>query len=152
MAVRKITQDNRGKKTAGVDGVRLLAPTKRFQLAYSLKIDGRCDPIKRRLIPKPGKPEESRPLGIPTIRDRAKQALVLLALEPEWEAKFEKNSYGFRPGRRTHDAIEAIHSSINKSPKYVLDGDIRKCFDQINHDALLDKLDTFPVMHRQVRA
>lgn len=152
MAVRKITQDNPGKRTAGVDGVRLLAPTKRSQLAYSLKIDGRCDPIKRRLIPKPGKLEESRPLGIPTIRDRAKQALVLLALEPEWEAKFEKNSYGFRPGRRTHDAIEAIHSSINKSPKYVLDGDIRKCFDQINHDALLDKLDTFPVMHGQVRA
>ena len=152
LAVRKVTQDNRGKKTAGVDGIRLLAPTKRFQLAYSLKIDGRCDPIKRCLIPKPGNPEESRPLGIPTIRDRAKQALVLLALEPEWEAKFEKNSYGFRPGRRPHDAIEAIHSSINKSPKYVLDGDIRKCFDQINHDALLDKLDTFPVMYRQVRA
>ena len=152
LAVRKVTQDNRGKKTAGVDGVRLLAPTKRFQLAYSLKIDGRCDPIKRCLIPKPGNPKESRPLGIPTIRDRAKQALVFFALEPEWEAKFEKNSYGFRPGRHPHDAIEAIHSSINKSPKYVLYGDIRKCFDQINHDALLDKLDTFPVMHRQVRA
>ena len=152
LATRKVTQDNRGKKTAGVDGVRLLAPTKRFQLAYSLKIDGRCDPIKRRLIPKPGNPTEFRPLGIPTIRDRAKQALVLLALEPEWEANFEKNSYGFRPGRRPHDAIEAIHSSINKSPKYVLDGDIRKCFDQINHDALLNKLDTFPVMCRQVRA
>lgn len=152
LVVRKTTQDNRGKKTAGVDGVRLLAPTKRFQLAYSLKINGRCDPIKRCLIPKPGNPEELRPLGIPTIRDRAKQALVLLALEPEWEAKFEKNSYGFRPGRRPHDAIEAIHSSINKSPKYVLDADIRKCFDQINHDALLDKLDTFPAMHRQVRS
>lgn len=73
-------------------------------------------------------------------------------MEPEWEAKFEKNSYGFRPGRRPHDAIEAIHSSINKSPKYVLDADIRKCFDQINHGALLAKLNTFPVMHRQVRA
>ena len=83
LATRKVTQDNRGKKTAGVDGVRLLAPTKRFQLAYSLKIDGRCDPIKRRLIPKPGNPTEFRPLGIPTIRDRAKQALVLIALEPE---------------------------------------------------------------------
>lgn len=152
LAVRKVTQDNRGKKTAGIDGVHSVAPTKRFQLAYSLKIDGRRDPIKRRLIPKPSNPEELRPLGIPTIRDRAKQALVLLALEPEWEAKFEKNSYGFRPGRRPHDAIEAIHSSINKSPKYVLDGDIRKCFDQINHDALLAKLDTFPTMNRQVRA
>jgi RNA-directed DNA polymerase len=152
LAVRKITQDNRGKKTAGIDGVHSVAPTKRFQLAYSLKIDGRCDPIKRRLIPKLSNPEELRPLGIPTIRDRAKQALVLLALEPEWEAKFEKNSYGFRPRRRPQDAIEAIHSLINKSPKYVLDRDIRKCFDQINHDALLAKLDTFPTMNRQVRA
>lgn len=152
LAVRKVTQDNRGKRTAGIDGVSLLSPIKRFRLAHTLKIDGRCDPIKRRLIPKPGKPGELRPLGIPTIRDRAKQALALLALEPEWEAKFEKNSYGFRPGRRSHDAIEAIHSSINKSPKYVLDGDIRKCFDRINHDALLRKLDTFPMMHRQVEA
>ena len=152
LAVRKVTQDNRGKRTAGIDGVSLLSPIKRFRLAHTLKIDGRCDPIKRRLTPKPGKPGELRPLGIPTIRDRAKQALALLALEPEWEAKFEKNSYGFRPGRRSHDAIEAIHSSINKSPKYVLDGDIRKCFDRINHDALLRKLDTFPMMHRQVEA
>ena len=152
LAVRKVTQDNRSKKTIGVDGVGLLAPSKRFLLAYSLKIDGRCDPIKRRLTPKPGNPEEFRLLGIPTIRDKAKQALVFLALEPEWEAKFEKNSYGFRPGRRPHDAIEAIHSSINKSPKYVLNADIRKCLGQINHDTLLDKLDTFPVMRRQVRA
>lgn len=152
LAVRKVTQDNRGKKTAGVDGISFLAPIKRLSLACTLKIDGRCDPIKRCLIPKPGNFEELRPLGIATIRDRAKQALALLALEPEWEAKFEKNSYGFRPGRRTHDAIEAIHSSINKSPKYVLDGDIRKCFDQINHDAFLDKLNTFPIMRRQIRA
>lgn len=72
LAVRKVTQDNRGKKTAGVDGVRLLAPTKRSELAYLLKIDGRFDPIKRHLILKPSNPEEFRPLGIPTIRDRAK--------------------------------------------------------------------------------
>lgn len=152
LAVRKVTQDNKGKKTAGIDGVKLLHPNKRVDLAYKIKIDGRCDPIKRRMIPKPGKPGESRPLGIPTIRDRAKQALALIALEPEWEAKFDPNSFGFRPGRRTHDAIEAIHSSINKSPKYVLDGDIRKCFDRIDHDALLAKLDTFSVMHRQVHS
>jgi group II intron reverse transcriptase/maturase len=152
LAVRKVTQDNRGKKTAGVDGVKFLTPSKRICLAYKLKIDGRCDFVKRHLIPKTGKSSELRPLRIPTIRDRAKQMLALLVLEPEWEAKFEKNSYGFRPGRRTHDAIEAIHSSINKSPKYVLDGDIRKCFDQINHDALLAKLNTFPLMHRQVHA
>lgn len=152
LAIRKVTQDNRGKKSAGVDGAKLLTPIQRVSLAYKIKINGRCNPIKRCLIPKPGKPDELRPLGIPTIHDRAKQALALLALEPEWEAKFEKNSYGFRPGRRTHDAIEAIHSSINKSPKYVLDGDIRKCFDQINHDTLLEKLDTFPQMRRQINA
>lgn len=100
LAVRKVTQDNRGKKTAGIDGVKLLSPSQRISLTYKLKIDGRCNPIKRRLIPKPGKPDEFRPLGIPTIHDRAKQALALLVLEPEWEAKFEKNSYGFRPGRQ----------------------------------------------------
>ena len=152
LAVRKVTQDNRGKKTAGIDGVKLLTPVQRIRLVYKIKIDGRCDPIKQCLVPKSSKLDKYRSLGIPTIRDRAKQALALLALEPEWEAKFEKNSYGFRPGRCTHDAIEAIHSSINKSPKYVLDGDIRKCFDQINHTALLAKMDTFPKMRQQVQA
>jgi RNA-directed DNA polymerase len=90
LAVRKVTQDNRGKRTAGIDGVSLLSPIKRFSLAHNLKIDGRCDPIKRRLIPKLGKPGELRLLGIPTIRDRAKQALALLALEPEWEANLKR--------------------------------------------------------------
>jgi RNA-directed DNA polymerase len=68
-------------------------------------------------------------LGIATMHDRALQTLVKLALEPEWEAKFESNSYGFRPGRSSQDAIAAIHLSINKQPKYVLDADIEKCFD-----------------------
>ena len=152
LAVRKVTQDNRGKKTAGVDGITFLTPVQRIKLAYRLKIDGKSDRIRRVSIPKPGKSNELRHLGIPTIKDRAKQALALIALEPEWEAKFEPNIYGFRPGRSSHDAIEAIHSSINKSPKYVLDGDIRKCFDKIAHDALLNKLNTFPLMRRQVRA
>ena len=152
LAVRKVTQDNRGKKTPGVDGISNLNQTQRLMLARKLKIDGRCEPIKRKLISKPGKPQEKRPLGIPTIRDRAKQALAVLALEPEWEAKFEKNNLGCRPGRSTHDVIEAIHSSINKSPKYVLDGDIRKCYDEISHQPLLDKIDTFPAMRRQIHA
>jgi RNA-directed DNA polymerase len=152
LAVRKVTQDNRGKATPGVDGVKALAPTSRIKLAYQIKIDGKTKSVRRVLIPKPGKPEELRPLGIPTVEDRAKQALAALALEPEWEAKFERNSYGFRPGRRSHDAIEAIHSSINKSPKYVLDADIRKCFDQIDHDALLEKLNTFPMMRKQIHS
>ncbi|GGA10480.1 hypothetical protein CYANOKiyG1_23410 [Okeania sp. KiyG1] len=76
--------------------------------------------------------------------DRALQVLVKLGMEPEWEAHFEPNSYGFRPGRSTHDAIEAIFESIKNKPKYVLDADISKCFDQINHDALLGKIGQSP--------
>ena len=79
-------------------------------------------------------------------------ALVKLALEPEWEAKFEPNSYGFRPGRSCHDAIEAIFISINKKAKYVLDADIAKCFDRIDHEALLNKLRTSPTIRRQIRS
>jgi RNA-directed DNA polymerase len=75
-----------------------------------------------------------------------------MALEPEWEAKFEPNSYGFRPGRSCHDAVEAIFDCIRSVPKYVLDADIAKCFDRINHEALLDKLGTFPAMRRATKA
>ena len=96
-------------------------------------------PLRRVWIPKPGKPEK-RPLGIATMKDRCLQALFKLALEPEWEAKFEENSYGFRPGRSCHDAVAAIRSFIQKRPKYVLDADIAKCFDRIDHTYLLDKI------------
>jgi RNA-directed DNA polymerase len=86
------------------------------------------------------------------MEDRARQALAKLALEPEWEAKFEPNSYGFRPGRSAKDAIAAIYSDINKMSYYVLDADIEKCFDQINHRRLLDKLNTYLGMRRQIKA
>lgn len=86
------------------------------------------------------------------METRARQALVKLALEPEWEAKFEPNSYGFRPARSGHDAIEAIFLAIRLKPKYVLDADIAKCFDRINHAALLTKLNTFPASHRIIKA
>ena len=76
-------QDNQGKKTAGVDGVKALTPTERFELISSLKINGKSSPTRRVWIPKPGK-DEKRPLGIPTMVDRAKQALIMLTLEPEW--------------------------------------------------------------------
>jgi RNA-directed DNA polymerase len=85
------------------------------------------------------------------MRDRATQALVKLVLEPEWEARFEPNSYGFRPGRSGHDAIEAIHACTRRQPKYVLDADIAKCFDRIDHQALLAKLATFPTLRRCIR-
>ncbi len=151
LAVRRVTQDNQGKKTAGVDGLKSLTPKQRFALVANLKLSSKVAPTRRVWIPKPGT-EEKRPLGIPTMNDRALQALVKLALEPEWEARFESNSYGFRPGRSCHDAIEQIFTVICQKAKYVLDADIAKCFDRIDHEALLNKLNTFPTIRRQVRA
>ena len=144
LAVRRVTQDNQGKKTAGVDGIKNLPPMQRFNLVNLLSSRHlKASPTRRVWIPKPGR-DEKRPLGIPTMYDRALQALVKLGMEPEWEARFEPNSYGFRPGRSTHDAIEAIFESIKRKPKYVLDADISKCFDRINHDALLGKIGQSP--------
>jgi RNA-directed DNA polymerase len=151
LSVRKVTQDNRGKKTAGVDGIKILSPKARMNLVGQLRITGKSKPTRRVWIPKPGN-EEKRPLGIPTIYDRALQNLVKTALEPEWEAKFEPNSYGFRPGRSCHDAIWSIKNSIQLRPKYVLDADIAKCFDRINHLALLHKLGYTGKVRQQIKA
>ncbi|MFN6487512.1 MULTISPECIES: reverse transcriptase N-terminal domain-containing protein [unclassified Nostoc] len=90
LAVRRVTQDNQGKKTAGVDGVKSLSPKKRLRLIGELKLGSKVSPTRRVWIPKPGT-QEKRPLGIPTIFDRALQCLVKQALEPEWEARFEPN-------------------------------------------------------------
>ena len=150
LAVRRVTQDNQGKKTAGVDGIKSLKPEERLELVNNLSLSRKAKPTRRVWIPKPGT-EEKRPLGIPTITDRALQALVKQALEPEWEARFEPNSFGFRPGRSAHDAIAAIFGLTNRKCKYVLDADISKCFDRINHDVLLAKLNTFPVLRRLLK-
>jgi RNA-directed DNA polymerase len=131
LSVRRVTQDNAGKKTAGVDGVKSLSPKARLRLVTKLKPGIKVKPTRRVWIPKPGT-DEKRPLGIPTMYDRALQALLKMVLEPEWEARFEPNSYGFRPGRACHDAIEAIFLSIRRKPKFVLDADISKCFDRID--------------------
>ncbi len=151
LSVRRVTQDNTGKRTAGVDGIKLLTPKQRIKLVSQLKVTGKSQPTRRVMIPKPGT-NESRPLGIPTMYDRALQAVVKAALEPEWEALFEPNSYGFRPGRSCHDAIKAIFDSIKNKAKYVLDADIAKCFDRINHKALLDKINTYPRLRRQIKS
>ena len=140
LAVRRVTQDNHGKQTAGIDGMKNLSPKQRLELANKLSKITKTKPLRRVWIPKPGKTEK-RPLGIPTIGDRALQALVKICREPQWEALFEGTSYGFRPGRSTQDAIQQIHVKINKMPCYVLDADISKCFDKINHQYLLSKLD-----------
>ena len=151
LAVRKVTQDNQGKKTAGVDQVKSLTKKQRLKLAEDLKLGDKAKPIRRVWIPKPGK-KEKRPLGIPVMRERATQALAKAALEPEWEALFEANSFGFRPGRSAHDAIGAIFNYVRYKPKYVLDADISKCFDRINHQKLLAKLNTFPKLRKQIKA
>ncbi|ERT06039.1 HNH endonuclease family protein [Lyngbya aestuarii BL J] len=151
LAVRRVSQDNKGKKTAGIDGVKSLIPKQRMALANNLKLGNKSKPTRRVWIPKSNR-DEKRPLGIPTLYERALQALVKLALEPEWEVKFEPNSYGFRLARSTHDAIGAIYSCINKKAKYVLDADIAKCFDKINHQKLLAKLQTYPKLRRQIKA
>ncbi len=149
-STRKVTQDNRGKKTAGVDGVKSLNLLQRLEMVNNLQINGTSKPTRRVWIPKPN--GEKRPLGIPTMLDRAKQCLVKLALEPQWEAHFEDNSYGFRPARSCHDAIGAIFNAIRSQPKYVLDADIAKCFDKIDHNKLLTKLETYPTLRNQVKA
>jgi RNA-directed DNA polymerase len=151
IAVRRVTQDNQGKRTAGIDGVKSLRKPERLALVDTLRIDNKAKPVRRVWIPKASS-DELRPLGIPTMRDRALQALVKAALEPEWEARFEANSYGFRPGRGCHDAIEAIHQAVYRKPKWVLDADIAKCYDRINHQALLEKVNTSPTVRRQLKA
>lgn len=152
LAVRRVTQDNQGKRTAGVDGIKSPRPTDRLALVARLRDPRtiRAHPVRRIMIPKPGT-DEMRPLGIPVMLDRAHQALVKLALEPEWEARFEPNSYGFRPGRSCHDAISALMMATARKEKYVLDADIQSCFDQIAHRQLLDTLATYPAMRRTVK-
>ncbi len=149
LAVRRVTQDNRGKKTAGVDGVKAVGPLVRLLYVERLRhpdaITAR--PVRRVLIPKPGKPNEFRPLGIPVLLDRAHQAL-----EPQWESRFEAHSYGFRPGRSAHDALAAIYLGIRQRPTYVLDADIRGCFDTIAFQPLLAKLDTVPRLRQTIKA
>jgi len=153
LAVRRVTQDNQGKRTAGVDGIKSVGPKHRPLLVTFLRDTKRIRPrpTRRIWIPKPGK-DEMRPLGIPTMLDRAHQALAKLALEPEREARFEPNSYGFRPGRSVHDAIGAIFLAIRFHSKFVLDADIAGRFDSIAHVPLLAKLQTFPAMRRAIKA
>jgi RNA-directed DNA polymerase len=147
MSVRRVTERNAGRLTAGVDGEVVLTPEAKMQLAD--RIQQRAEPFKampvrRVYIPKPG--GKRRPLGIPVIVDRCHQARVVNALEPEWEARFEPKSYGFRPGRGCQDAIQAIYTVARGNAKrlWTLDADLASAFDLIAHDHILSQIGAFP--------
>ena len=145
LSVRRVTQDNEGKNTPGVDRLVVQTPEARGKLVDDLSSHQvwRANPVRRVYIPKAN--GNLRPLGIPTVRDRCLQAVVKNALEPEWEAQFERNSYGFRPGRGCHDAIEATYALLNKGKLvWILDADIHGAFDNIDHNQLLGQLGHFP--------
>jgi RNA-directed DNA polymerase len=135
LAVRKVTSDNRGKRTAGIDGIKVTTDKQRVEMANKLEIDGKASPLRRVEIPKPN--GKKRPLGIPVIKDRAKMELAKGSIQPIYETMAEPNVYGFRPARSIHDAIQAIFNSIRRKPKYVLEGDLTGFFDNIKADAIL---------------
>lgn len=142
LAVRRVTE-NQGKHTPGVDKVTWNTPHKKINAVYSLRQrDYHPQPLRRIYIPK--KNGKRRPLGIPCMKDRAMQALYLLALDPVAETTADPNSYGFRPQRSTADAIEQCFIALGNraSAQWVLEGDIKGCFDAISHTWLLTHIPT----------
>ncbi|MCG8461036.1 MAG: group II intron reverse transcriptase/maturase [Holophagales bacterium] len=138
---------NRGSRSAGVDGqtvydIRQGGGVENFLADLRNQLKGRQFrpfPVRERMIPKPGSTRKRR-LGIPTVRDRVVQAALKLVMEPIFEADFRPCSYGFRPNRRAQDALAEIHFFTSRGYEWVLEGDIRACFDEIDHSALLDRV------------
>lgn len=146
LSVRRVTQVNAGKHTPGVDRLVVKTPAARGRLVDQLATfqPWRARPVRRVYIPKSN--GKRRPLGIPTVTDRCLQAMVKNALEPEWEARFEGSSYGFRPGRGCHDAMAKVYllACPHRRKRWVVDADIKGAFDNIDHDFLLRAIGSAP--------
>lgn len=146
LSVHKITQENKGKRTPGIDSRVALTPKARAQLVRELlRVKAwKVKPAVRIYIPKAD--GKQRPLGILTIKNRVAQAIVKNAIEPCWEAQFESNSYGFRPGRSVQDAIEGCFQRLNRhrTHRWILDADIKGAFDSISQEFILRKLGNIP--------
>lgn len=151
VSVRRATQQNQGKVTAGIDKQTALTPVERAEMVNALANYKAWNPKPAKRVYIPKKNGKKRPLGIPTITDRCIQAMVKNALEPFWEAKFEATSYGFRPARSCKDAYQRIFVNLKSTPQgkpskkqWIVEGDIKGCFDNISHEFLLKAIANFP--------
>ncbi len=148
VSVRRVAELNDGRKTAGIDGKTALLASQKAELASRVQqgpMSWKPRPVKRVFIPKAN--GKKRGLGIPVMTDRAFQAMAVNALEPEWEARFEARSYGFRPGRSCQDAVAAIFwtmAGTRTKRRWALDADLSAAFDRADHARILRQIGTFP--------